>query len=381
MATKQDYALHRGFDGCNATSVIKANQASRTVARRENLDLSGGQLQPDNPFSEGPGIIRPYPHPRKWPSSIPVPDFPWVAIEITDVEPLRDLDQVKDMKAVLLQMQFRACANRQSQTLEQIHTATKLTVTCPNVGDGNQPRILASAMLALGFGQINNGPAALSGRIITNGHPEELWAEFKTVVYPVPAAPTPGWGKNTWQVTKATLRGHPPIQVRFQMRGPVVDKWYSYFTRTFLYQLGRGLSRRPDQDMTAPRIDIIAAPQNIRFRLRPFHPGSLEFTVFDEIAVLDLFLRLLLENEARDMTISIMVNMVNVAVGYLDLEQPPMATNEGNSSEIGKSIPAPTMNGTSLSLPILPQSDPALARNLFEVAASINITAVEKGQF
>lgn len=34
-----------GFDGCNATSVIKANQASRTVTRRENVDLSGGQLQ------------------------------------------------------------------------------------------------------------------------------------------------------------------------------------------------------------------------------------------------------------------------------------------------------------------------------------------------
>lgn len=34
-----------GFDGCNATSVIKADQASRTVTRRENLDLGGEQLQ------------------------------------------------------------------------------------------------------------------------------------------------------------------------------------------------------------------------------------------------------------------------------------------------------------------------------------------------
>lgn len=133
--------------------------------------------------------------------------------------------------------------------------------------------------------------------------------------------------------------------------------------------------------MAAPRIDIIAAPQNIRFRLRPFYPGSKEFTVFDEIAVLDLFLRLLLENEAGDMTLSIMVDRVNVAVGYLDLEQPPMATNEGNSSEIGQSIPAPAMNGMSLSLPILPASDPALARKLAEIDASINITADEKGQF
>ncbi|KAI4249861.1 MAG: hypothetical protein L6R42_008886 [Xanthoria sp. 1 TBL-2021] len=171
------------------------------------------------------------------------------------------------------------------------------------------------------------------------------------------------------------------MQVRFQTRGPVVDKWYSYFTRLFLSQLGRGLLRRPDQDMTAPRIDLLGAPQNIRFRLRPFYPGSKEFTVFDEIAVLDLFLRLLRENEARDMTLSIMVDGVNVAVGYLDLEQPPMATNEGNSSEIGQSIPALAKDGTSLSLPILPQSDPVLARNLSKVAASINITAVEKGHF
>lgn len=112
------------------------------------------------------------------------------------------------MKAVLLQMQFRACANRQSQTIEQIHTATKLTVTCPNVGDGNQPRILASAMLALGFGQINHGPAALSGRIFTNGHPEELWAEFKPVVYPCPPHPSPDGvrtlGKLSRQQSEAT---------------------------------------------------------------------------------------------------------------------------------------------------------------------------------
>ncbi|KAL8653597.1 MAG: hypothetical protein Q9226_003791 [Calogaya cf. arnoldii] len=201
-------------------------------------------------------------------------------------------------------------------------------------------------MSRLRLGQISCGPAGLPGRIITTGHAKEAWAEIKTVVLSVPAAPTPGWGKYTWQVTDAQIRGRPPMQVRLQSRGPIVDKRYSFLTREFVYQIARALQSSLDKEVAAHRLDVTRATQEIRFRLRPFHPGSKELTVFDEIAVFDIFLRLLKDHGSRDLTISVMINGVNVAVGYLDLEEPPVATKGGNSSKIEQLVPGPEMNGS-----------------------------------
>ncbi|KAL8847171.1 MAG: hypothetical protein Q9221_007772 [Calogaya cf. arnoldii] len=253
-----------------------------------------------------------------------------------------------------------------------------MTLTCPPVGDLNQPQILVSAKSRLRLGQISNDPAGLSGRIITNGHPQEVWADFKTGVLPVPAAPTPGWGTYTWQVVNAQPRCHPPMQVRFQSRGPIVDKWYSFFARDFVYQIAGVLQSSPDKEVAAHRLDVTRVTQEVRFRLRPFHPGSKEFTVFDEIAVFDIFLRLLKDHEARDLTISVMIAGVSVAVGYLDLEQPPVATNGANSSKIEHL--GPGMDGRRLLLSISPQSNPALDYKLSELRANINITSVERGE-
>ncbi|KAI4218003.1 MAG: hypothetical protein LQ349_008914, partial [Xanthoria aureola] len=73
------------------------------------------------------------------------------------------------------------------------HTVTISTATCPDVGDASQDSVLHWAITAMEFGQAKNGPAALTGRIITSGHPHEVWTEFTTSVYlPVPKEITPG---------------------------------------------------------------------------------------------------------------------------------------------------------------------------------------------
>ncbi|KAL8880520.1 MAG: hypothetical protein Q9198_002093 [Flavoplaca austrocitrina] len=269
------------------------------------------------------------------------------------------------MHAALVSMQQLVCANRQNQTVIQIHTATGLTVSCPDVGQPNQQQVLQWAIVAMRQGQARRVPAALSGRIITTGHPEELWTEFATVVQGVPPVPTPGWGTNTWCSVNLKVGNLAPVQIRMLSQGPITDKWYSYFTFALMFQIFRHLQGIPDQGTTAAKpIDIRQMPQGIRFRLRPYHHGSTEFTVEHEVLVLYALMQMLKEREARSLTISVIVRGTNVAVAYLDVVPPPLDSSAKNSTGVevsSSTLLTVDMNGSRL---MSPQLELSIARQL-----------------
>ncbi|KAL8878370.1 MAG: hypothetical protein Q9192_008466 [Flavoplaca navasiana] len=281
------------------------------------------------------------------------------------------------MHAALLRMQQLVCANRQSQRVNQIYTTTSLTVTCPDVGRSNQQHVLHWAMVAMRQGQASRVPAALSGRILTTGHPEELWTEFTTIVQGVPPVATPGWGTNTWCNVNLKVGNLAPVQIRMLSQGPITDKWYSYFTFPLLLQIFRHLQGMPDQGTTAAKpIDIRQVPQGIRLRLRPFHHGSTEFTVEQEVLVLYALMQTLKDREARDLTISVIVGGTNVAVGYLDVVPPPLDSSAKNSTSVevtNSTLLRVDMNGPHL---ILPQVDVSIARQLDIVGVRSHIEQV-----
>ena len=281
------------------------------------------------------------------------------------------------MHAALVRMQQLVCANRQSQKVNQIHTATSLTVSCPDIGRSNQQHVLHWAMVAMRQGQASRVPAALSGRIITTGHPEELWTEFKTIVQGVPPVPTPGWGTNTWCSFNLKVGNLAPMQIRMLSQGPIADKWYSYFTFALLLQLFKHFHGLPDQGTTAAKpIDIRQVPQGIRFRLRPYHHGSTEFTVEQEVLVLYALMQSLKDREARDLTISVIVSGTNVAVGYLDVVPPPLDSSAKNSTGVevkSSTILTVDMNGSHF---MSPQVEPSIARQLDILSARSHVEQV-----
>ncbi|KAL8833567.1 MAG: hypothetical protein Q9176_007925 [Flavoplaca citrina] len=281
------------------------------------------------------------------------------------------------MHTALVRMQQLVCANRQSQKVNQIHTTTSLTVSCPDVGRSNQQHVLHWAMVAMRQGQAIKVPAALSGRIITTGHPEELWTEFTTVVQGVPPVATPGWGTNTWCNVILKAGNLAPMQVRMLSQGPITDKWYSYFTFALLFQIFKHLQTLPDQETTAARpIDIRQGPQGIRFRLRPFHHGSTEFTVEQEVLVLYALVQSLKDREARDLTISVIVGGTNVAVGYLDVVPPALDSSARNSTGVG--VTNSTLLTVDTSGPHLmsPQAELSIAHQLDSLSARSRIEQV-----
>ncbi|KAI4276859.1 MAG: hypothetical protein LQ337_002206 [Flavoplaca oasis] len=253
------------------------------------------------------------------------------------------------MHAALLRMQQLVCANRQSLKVNEFHTATSLSVSCPDVGHASQRQVLQWAMMAMRQGQARKGPAALSGRIITTGHPEELWTEFTTIVQGVPPVATPGWGTNTWCNINVRPGNLAPMQIRMLSQGPITDKWYSYFTFALLLQIFKHLQTLPNRRTTAARpIDIRLVPQGIRFRLRPYHHGSTEFTLEQEALVLYALMQMLKDMEARDLTISVIVGGASVAVGYLDVAPPRLDSSAKNSTGVEVSSLTVDMNGSRL---------------------------------
>ncbi|KAL9628357.1 MAG: hypothetical protein Q9204_005939 [Flavoplaca sp. TL-2023a] len=281
------------------------------------------------------------------------------------------------MHAALLRMQELVCVNRQSQRVNQIHTATSLTVSCPDVGRSNQLHVLHWAMVAMRQEQAIRAPAALSGRIITTGRPEELWTEFTTVIQGVPPEPTPGWGTNTWCSVNLKAGNLAPMQIRMLSQGPITDKWYSYFTFALMFQIFRHLQGIPDQGTTAARpIDMRQVLQGIRFRLRPYHHGSTEFTVEHEVLVLYALMQMLKDREARGLTISVIVGGTNVAVGYLDVMPPPLDSSAKNSTSVevtNSTLLRVDMNGSHL---ISPQLDVSIARQLEIISVRSHIEQV-----
>ncbi|KAI4095897.1 MAG: hypothetical protein LQ339_007135 [Xanthoria mediterranea] len=297
---------------------------------------------------------------------MPVPRFEWITIEFSTIQPLSDPDQLKDMGTALSGIRRVICANRQPQKVEAGHTATSVKATCPDVRDANQNSVLHWAIQAMQLGQAKNGPAALTGRVITSGHPNEVWTEFTTSVYlPVPKQITPGWGTNTWCYFNVRAPGLPVMQLRMLTRGPITDKWYSEFNRNLLIIIARRLEDRPHQETTpAMSLDVTQDPQGFRFRLGAYHPGSMEFTVKQELLVLVLLIDQLKTYEARDMTISVLSGGVPVAVGYLYIPPLLMGENGGNVTGVGASNSTLMIDGKAEPLLMLPHWEATIEREL-----------------
>lgn len=287
---------------------------------------------------------------------MPVPRFEWITIEFSTIQSLSDPDQIRDMSIALSGMRRVICANRQAQRVEAGHTATVVKATCPDVGGASQNSVLHWAIQAMELGQAKNGPAALTGRIITSGHPNKVWTEFTTSVYlPVPKEITPGWGTDTWCYFNVDSPGLPVTQLRMLTRGPIIDKWYSEFNRNLLIIIANHLQRRPHQETTpAISLDVTQDPQGFRFRLRAYHPRTMEFTVKQEVLVLILLIDHLKTYEARDMTISVLSGGVPVAVGYMDIPPLPVGENGGNATRVGASNSTLMIDGKPEPLLMLP---------------------------
>ena len=286
------------------------------------------------------------------------------------------------MKTALHAMQTRIC-HSDKEEIVQIHTLTAFAASCVIFALFDENRmILQRAMQALEYGQIVYGSAALEGEVWIDDYryDSERLSEFSTNISAVPSAPSPGWRTNTWITFTISLEPRPEMKIRIQSVRPNYDKWSNYMAIQFLTQVHAHVRQMsPDEQAAARNLTLMAEPMKIRLRVRLMEdaPAGL-FQVRDELLALEILISTIIEHEARDITMSISLGAIPVAIGYLEFFQPwpemilGSPTGEWNRSE--------TANRTSdhdiVTIP-LSGSSPVFDPDMYEHIQDDNFTVHE----
>ena len=256
-----------------------------------------------------------------WPSSILLPchggAYP-IHIEISDINPLTDKDQITETQGLYHSLRSNVCQNRRKFAMS-VHTNTIARMDCSVLPPQQVPQevqdyILQFAAKGLEYGQIAYGPAAISGRVINRAN-GVVYANFWTWAKPVPSPPSPGWGPGEidWK-TDLSEAGRPDLQVQIYSHGADFDKWSTYwmtsviryYTKTIQEPRKQGIDNK--NRWMRPYFDIGLVPT----------ANNINFPLADQVALLNALADFQQQHQARIVDFQMQSNGITVAIGSLD---------------------------------------------------------------
>ena len=254
---------------------------------------------------------------NNWPSSILVPShggaYP-IHIEISDITPLTDKDQINETRGLYHSLRSSVCQNRR-KLAGSVHTNTIARMDCPVLPPSeDQDYILQLAAEGLEYGQIAYGPAAVSGRVIDHAD-GVVYADFWTWAKPVPSPPSPGWGPGEidW-TTDLSEAGRPNLQLQIYSHGANFDKWSTYWMTSVIRYYTKTIQQPPKQGINnknrwmKPYFDIGLVPAG----------NNINFPLADQVALLNALADFQQQHQARIIDFQMQSNGIIVAIGSLD---------------------------------------------------------------